>query len=106
MNSVILIVEDDDNDRVFETLAFEDIGLSQSLRFAVDGHEAIDYIDGNGPFQNRHRFPLPSLVLLDLNLPTLPGIEVLRWIRSQPHFNSTIVIPLTSSNSPFDIEAT
>src|SRR5438067_150996 len=97
MKRTILIVEDDENDRFFESVAFESIGLSQCLRFVTDGQEAIEYFQGRGKFRNRSRYPLPHLVLLDLNLPRVTGLEVLRWIRSHAQFRSTIVIPLTSS---------
>jgi CheY-like chemotaxis protein len=106
MHRTILIVEDDENDRLFESLAFADIGLAESLRFAIDGQQAIDYLQGVGKLLDRALFPLPSLILLDLNLPVLSGLTVLRWIRSRPQFQSTIVIPLTSSNNPIDIEST
>ena len=106
MESIILIVEDDENDRLFESVAFSGIGLGDSLRFAIDGHEAIDYLQGTGKFKDRALSPLPSLILLDLNLPYILGLDVLRWVRSQPQFQSTLVIPLTSSNRSIDIEST
>lgn len=100
----ILVVENDDNDRLFVALAFEDIGLGDSVRFVPDGHEAVRYLQGEGQYKDRTRFPLPHLVLLDLDLPRMNGFEVLRWIRSQPRFRSTIIIPLTVSNGREDIE--
>lgn len=106
MNKTILIVEDDENDRLFHSLAFDHIHFRQHIQFVTDGQEAIDYLLGMHHFSERAKFPLPRVVLLDLHLPVLPGLEVLRWIRSRKRFNSTIVIPLTSSSSPLDIEAT
>lgn len=100
----ILVVENEENDRLFVTLAFEDIGLGDSVRVVPDGHEALSYLQGDGPYKDRSRYPLPHLVLLDLDLPRMSGFEVLRWIRCQSRFRSTIVIPLTSSSRPTDIE--
>lgn len=64
---------------------------------------AKDYFQGNGKFANRAAFPLPYLVLLDLKLPYVMGLDVLTWIRDQPQFKSTMVIVLTSSRYAEDI---
>jgi CheY-like chemotaxis protein len=106
MRRFVLIVEDEEDDRLFERLAFADLGLADSLRFVSDGQQAIDYLEGKAEYVDRAKFPLPYLILLDLNLPVLSGLTVLRWIRSRPQFQPTIVIPLTSSNNPIDIEST
>src|SRR5690348_3203440 len=103
MKRTILIVEDDENDRVFESLAFESIGLKQSLRFVTDGQEAIDYFEGKGQFHDRACHPLPDVTLLDLNLPHVGGLQILEWLRSQPQFKSLVVVPLTSSNNAEDV---
>jgi CheY-like chemotaxis protein len=105
MEQTILLVEDDNNDRWFSTLAFEFIGLGCNLRFVPDGQEAIDYLGGIGKYRDRSQFPLPHLILLDMKLPKLSGMEVLKWIRAQPQFRSAIVIPLTSSAFQEDIVA-
>lgn len=105
MEHRILIVEDDNNDRWFGALAFESVGLGRSVSFAVDGQEAIDYLGGMGKYLDRSRFPLPNIILLDLNLPKVCGLEVLKWIRSQPQFHSTHIIILTSSAMQSDISA-
>ena len=76
-------------------------GASQScytLRAVPNGEEAIEYLAGTGPFANRKRRPLPVLVLQDINVPKKSGLEVLEWIRVQPHFKSLPVLILTSSS--------
>jgi CheY-like chemotaxis protein len=103
MNRTILSVEDDDNDRLFLKLALEDVGLAGELRVVTNGEQAIDYLTGRGKYKNRRDYPLPCMVLLDLNLPFVSGFEILAWMRSQPKFQSTIVIPLSSSGLPEDI---
>ena len=70
------------------------------LHVAKDGREALDYVNGTGNFSDREKHPLPYLLLLDLKLPYVMGLEVLKHIRERPEFDSTIVIVLTSSDSP------
>src|SRR6476469_2775625 len=103
MNRTILSIEDDDNDRLFLKLALEDVGLANELKMVFDGRQAMDYLRGHGKFGNRHESPVPAMVLLDLNLPFVDGFEILAWMRSQPRFQSTIVIPLSSSGQPEDV---
>jgi CheY-like chemotaxis protein len=67
------------------------------LQVVVNGQEAVDYLAGNPPFTDRDSFPLPSLVLLDLNLPLVSGLEVLQWIREQPQFESLPVVIFSAS---------
>jgi CheY-like chemotaxis protein len=93
----ILYVEDEQNDVLLLRLAFKRARLSNPFHTAADGVEAIDYLAGNGPFADRHRHPLPSLVLLDLNVPKKSGFEVLMWLRQQPQFSSLPVVIYTSS---------
>jgi len=104
MNRTILSVEDDDNDRLFLKLALEDVGLGKELQMVFDGKQAIDYLSGQGKFKQGHQSHVPGMVLLDLNLPYVSGFEVLTWMRSQPRFHSTVVIPLSSSGLAEDIE--
>jgi len=80
----ILQVEDDPNDVFFLQRAMKKMGVTYPVRVASDGREAIDYLQGTGNFCDRERFPYPSLVLLDLKLPYVMGLDVLRWIRKQP----------------------
>jgi CheY-like chemotaxis protein len=93
----ILYVEDEENDILLLRLAFKRASLSNPFHTVSDGAEAIDYLAGNGPFADRHLYPLPSLVLLDLNLPKKSGFEVLMWVRHQPQFSSLPVVIYTSS---------
>ncbi|PYV09743.1 MAG: two-component system response regulator [Acidobacteria bacterium] len=104
MTRAILLVEDDENDVLFMTMALKGVGLTCPIRVAIDGREAQDYLSGAGKFADRHEYPLPYLVLLDLKLPRMPGLEVLKWLRERPEFDTTIVLVLTSSPMPEDIE--
>jgi CheY-like chemotaxis protein len=103
-SQTILLVEDEENDIVFMKMAFEKAGLAGALQVAEDGAEALDYLGGSGSFADRGRFPVPALVFLDLKLPKIMGMDVLKWIRDQPALDTMIVIILTSSQQRSDIQ--
>ena len=104
MTRTILLVEDDENDVVVMMMALEKAGLTCPIRVARDGREAQDYLSGTGKFADRHEYPLPYLILLDLKLPRVMGLEVLKWLRERPEFDSTIVLILSSSSMPEDVQ--
>ena len=104
-SSTILIIEDDPNDVLFLQLAFKKAGITNPVQVAKDGREALNYLNGEGRFSDRESFPIPYLVFLDLKLPEVPGLEVLKSVREKPEFNSTIIIVLTSSSDPRDVDA-
>jgi CheY-like chemotaxis protein len=93
----ILYVEDNADDVMLMELVFRKAGLGVELESATDGDKAI------AALQNGLSHHLPTCVLLDIKLPSKSGLEVLAWIRSQPHFKRMPVIMLTSSNQPNDI---
>ena len=100
----ILQVEDDPNDVFLFQHALKRSGLPNPIQVASDGQEAIDYLQGAGKFADRGRFPFPNLVLLDLKLPYVMGLDVLRWIREQP-WAALPVVMLTASAEEADIAA-
>jgi CheY-like chemotaxis protein len=104
MNRTILLVEDDENDVFFFKRAAKLAGMMNPLHVAQDGQQAIDYLKGTGAYADRTQFPLPSLVLLDLKLPHVMGLDVLKWIRAQPELQTVIVIVFTSSRLAPDID--
>ncbi len=104
MTRAILLVEDDENDVLVMTMALEKAGLACPIRVARDGREAQDYLSGTDKFADRHEYPLPYLILLDLKLPRVMGLEVLKWLRERPEFDSTIVLILSSSSMPEDVQ--
>src|SRR6185503_5255191 len=104
MTRAILLVEDDENDVLVMKMALEKVGLTGLFRVARDGREAQDYLSGIGQFADRHEYPPPYLIWLDLKLPRVMGLEVLKWIRERPEFDSTIVLILSSSSMPEDIQ--
>ena len=100
----ILQVGDEENDVFFMKHAFLETGLTNPLQVVTNGREAINYLSGQGEYADRERFPLPCLVLLDLKLPRVMGLEVLKWVREQPELKTLIVIILSSSQLVPDIE--
>ena len=102
MKQTILLVEDDENDAFFMEQAFQKVGIPNPLYVATDGQQAVDYVEGAGPFSDRAEYPMPCLILLDLKLPRVMGLDVLHRIRQQPKYIPVIVV--TSSKYPTDIE--
>jgi CheY-like chemotaxis protein len=100
----ILQVDDDPNDVFLLQHAMKRMGVTNPLQVASDGQEAINYLQGAGKFADRGSFPFPCLVLLDLKLPYVMGLEVLRWIRQQS-FPALPVVMLTASGEDVDISA-
>jgi len=104
MNAIpILYVEDEETDILLVQHVLNRAGITNLLKTVKDGKAATDYLAGNAPFNDRRLYPLPGLVLLDLNLPYWSGFEVLAWIRRQPHLRRLPVVVLTSSRRPDDI---
>ena len=105
MNREILLVEDNPDDVELTRLAFEEAQVANTLTVVRDGAEALDYLFARGRYADRDPQDLPSLVLLDLNLPKLDGREVLQAIRGDARTRALPVVVLTTSDEPFDVEA-
>lgn len=99
----ILYVEDEENDVILIELSLKRAGIQQPLLTVRDGHEAIEYLAGNGRYSDRTEYPIPCLVLLDLNLPRLTGLEVLRWVSHEFLPGKPPVVVLTSSSLEEDL---
>jgi CheY-like chemotaxis protein len=99
----ILHVEDDPNDVLLIARAFRKAEVAAQVQVVNDGEQAMHYLSGSNSFSERERFPLPSLILLDLKLPRKSGIEVLEWVRSRPGLRRIPVVMLTSSKQTVDI---
>ena len=100
----ILLVEDEQTDAELALLALQEAGLSGRVRHVWDGQEALDYLFGEGPFEGRPGAPGLRLVLLDLNLPKVDGLDVLTRLRADPRTRSIPVVVLTSSMLRADVE--
>ncbi|HOX59501.1 MAG TPA: response regulator [Candidatus Paceibacterota bacterium] len=99
----VLYVEDSTEDYALLELAARKCGTPFSLLRAVDGEQAIAYLNGAEVYSDRDTYPFPDLVLLDLKLPRLDGFEVLQWIRDNPATKSLPVVVLAGSSFRADI---
>jgi DNA-binding response OmpR family regulator len=83
--------------------AFQRADVYAPLPLLKTGEEAIAYLSAAAPFENRDRFPLPSLLILDCNLPKKSGLDVLEWIGTRPELSRMPVVMLSSSTDPNQI---
>jgi CheY-like chemotaxis protein len=104
-SKIVLYVEDDPNDVVLLEHALKRAQVDLRMVTLGDGQEAIDYMSGHGIFSDRGRFPIPAIILLDLKMPRISGIDFLRWLRERPEFCSVVVIVFSSSELRSDVSA-
>jgi DNA-binding NarL/FixJ family response regulator len=100
--NTILQVDDDANDVFLLQHAMKKVGVTNPVQVVNDGQQAIDYLQGAGKFSDRETFPFPCLMLMDLKLPYVMGLDVLRWIRTQPR-GPLMVVVLTASAEEADV---
>jgi CheY-like chemotaxis protein len=101
--AAILIAEDEENDVFLIKRAFHRAQFDNPLQVVHTGEDAIAYLRGDPPFEDREKCPIPALVLLDLKMPRKNGFEVLSWIRQHAEYNPLAVVVLTSSQESSDI---
>jgi CheY-like chemotaxis protein len=99
----ILLVDDSRNDIFLMRMAFKKAEFNSALQEVHNGEQAIAYLKGEGKYNDRNRYPLPSLMLLDLNMPMKNGFDVLGWTRTQPLFKRLSIIIMTTSMRPEDV---
>jgi CheY-like chemotaxis protein len=102
-NEIILLVEDNPDDVLLTKRAFKKSNILNELVVASDGVEALDYLFGTGTYEGRDLSIMPVLILLDLRLPKLDGIEVLRRIRDNERTKLIPVVVLTTSKEQKDL---
>lgn len=101
--NLILLVEDRSDDIELTIRAFERSNVVNEFVVAHDGQEALDYLFATGPHAGPDPKPMPAVVLLDLKLPKIDGLEVLRRLRADPRTRLLPVVVLTSSNEEQDV---
>jgi len=99
---VILMAEDDPDDRLLAEEALEESRLANELHFVNDGVELLDYLMKRGEYSKGHA-PRPGLILLDLNMPRLDGREALEEVKADPDLRSIPIVVLTTSKAEEDI---
>jgi two-component system response regulator len=100
---VILLVEDDNNDEELAKLALQENSIRNELVVVRDGQEALDYLFAQGKYANRNPHDLPQVVMLDLKLPKLNGLEVLKALRQNERTKYLAVVVFTSSKEERDL---
>jgi len=102
MPPVVLLVDDDDGCAILLRAAMEKAAIDCSLQYVGDGKKAMDYLSGIGKYQDRNRFPMPSLVLLDLKMPSVNGFEVLHWKSKLPSLDWLPVVVWSTADIDTD----
>jgi CheY-like chemotaxis protein len=103
MNKVLLLVEDNPTDEKLTVRAFKKSGFNNDIVIVRDGAEALDLLFATGTYEGRDTTVLPAVVLLDLKLPRLDGLEVLRRIRANERTKRLSIVILTASKEHEDI---
>lgn len=104
-NKIILLVEDNPDDEALTIRALKKNNSMNEVIVARDGKEALDYLFGTGSYADRDPTSLPQVVLLDLKLPKVDGLEVLRRVRTDARTRRLPIVILTSSKEEQDIVA-
>jgi CheY-like chemotaxis protein len=105
VHRLILMAEDDADDRLLVKDALSECGLAENLRFVEDGEDLMDYLLHRGKHTAPDAAPRPGLILMDLNMPRKDGREVLREIRAHPELRRIPVIAFTTSRADTDISS-
>jgi CheY-like chemotaxis protein len=102
--TTILIVEDESHDVEFLIRAFQRSGLKNPIQSVSNGEEAIAYLSGRGKYADRVAFPFPRIVITDLKMPQMGGLELLRWMHTNARCRIVPTIVFTSSTSQADVD--
>jgi CheY-like chemotaxis protein len=103
VNKILLLVEDNPTDEKLTIRAFKKSGVTNDIVVVRDGAEALDYLFATGKYEGRDASVLPALILLDLKLPRIDGLEVLKRIRANDRTKRLPVVILTASKEHEDI---
>ena len=105
-SQTILLVDDSENDIFMLRRAFKKAEFNTLLQEVNNGDQAIAYLAGEGIYGDRDQYPLPAVMLLDLNMPMKNGFDVLSWVRAQPVFKRLSIVIMSASLRPEDVERT
>src|SRR5665213_741874 len=95
----ILVAEDEENDIFFLQRLLSRVG-DYKIQIVRNGSQAIHYLAGDGEFHDRHAFPLPCCIILDLGLPQKDGLEILAWLKAHPQHSAIPVLVCSGSALP------
>jgi CheY-like chemotaxis protein len=103
-NLPILLVEDNPDEVFMMQRTFRKANIPNPLQIVTNGEEALEYLEGTGPYADRSKFPFPMVLFLDLNMPKKSGLEVLEYIRQHAALRKLTVNILSSSVRSADID--
>jgi len=103
-HGLIFLIEDRPDEIELMKQALHQAGVTNPLRMISDGAEAIAYFEGRDRYADRHTYPLPRLVLLDLKLPNRTGLDIVKWLKNDDRLKRIPVILVTSSREVSDME--
>lgn len=99
----VLLAEDDPNDLFLVQRAIRKANLAISLRVVRNGEEAVSYLMAEGDYADTERYPLPVLILTNLKMPRMNGLELLIWVKQQPHLKDIPVVVMSGSEEPDEV---
>lgn len=99
----ILFADDSEDDRYFIKHACAEAGITAAISMVDDGDQVVKYLEGSDAYADRGKYPKPGLIVLDLKMPRMSGLETLEWIRRRPACRCVPVLILSASISPGDI---
>jgi two-component system, response regulator len=103
-SNVLLLAEDLEDDVFLFERALQRKKIGCTVRVASNGRQALDYLSGKGEFADRNAYPLPSLVVMDIKMPEMDGLEALKKIRQDEKLSKLPVVIFTSSKRDEDVE--
>jgi CheY-like chemotaxis protein len=103
-NELVLAAEDDETEQLLLRRAMSKLAAPMPLQIVSDGKEVLAYLKGEGRFANRDQYPFPSILLLDLKMPRMDGLQVLEWLQQHPELSIIPTLMWTASSMPVDIE--
>lgn len=102
---IILVAEDDPDDVLLLEQAFQKAGLEKPAHICADGAEAIAYLNGEGIYADRQKYPLPHLLITDLKMPRRSGFDLLEWLKNAPPERSLVAkMVLSTSAAQTDVK--
>jgi CheY-like chemotaxis protein len=101
----ILLIEDDPSDVSLIQHAFQKVGVQNPIAIVSHGDTALAYLEGINEYADRIKFPLPILIILDLKLPGMSGLQLLKWIRTKKELRLIPVVVLTGSSDNSQVQA-
>jgi CheY-like chemotaxis protein len=100
---IILLVEDYPHDALFVMRTFRHAGVPNQLQVVESAEAAMQYLSGSGPYADRTRHPLPGILIVDVRLPGLSGLDLLKWLQARPELALMPVVIMAGAEKQDDV---